>query len=278
MDTLLAKTDQYIFLSSSRVYADAKGRIREDSLRLLDAPPDEAYLTLEEYALEKAREEDLLKNSGRKNWTIIRPYITYNNNRLQLGVLEKELWLQRALEGRSIVCSKAITERMTTLTYGGDVAAVIAELTGNPVALGECVHITAPEPIRWSEVLQIYSDVLEEHLGQRPKVFLAEDLDPSSKEAYLRSQIYYDRLYDRMFSGEKAERLCGHPLHYTSPYDGLRRCLEEFLNSDRCFLYRNLRHEAYADRLTHETWGLNRFPKMKWKAAYSVYRFCKASM
>ena len=42
----------------------------------------------------------------------------------QLGVLEKELWLYRALNGRTIVFSKDIAEKSTTLTYGYDVASV----------------------------------------------------------------------------------------------------------------------------------------------------------
>lgn len=277
MDRLLSGTDQYIFLSSSRVYADAGGAIREDSPRLLDTPPTRAYLTLKEYALEKARGEDLLAGSGRKNWTVVRPYITYNSNRLQLGVMEKELWLQRALERQTIVFPKAISERLTTLTYGGDVAAVIAELIGNPAALGERVHIASPEPVRWSEVLGVYCDVLEERTGKRPRVFLTEDLNPSSKKAYLRAQVYYDRLYDRVFSIEKAERLCGHKLRFVRPQDGLKRCLEEFLDGDRQFLYRHWNYETYADHVTGEPWRLERFPTLRRKAGYGLRR-CLAAV
>ena len=46
-----------------------------------------------EYAIAKAKMENLLKKPSKKNWTIIRPYITFNDNRLQLGTLEKEMWL-----------------------------------------------------------------------------------------------------------------------------------------------------------------------------------------
>ena len=41
-------------------------------------------------ALQKAREENLLLKSDSRNWTIIRPYITYYDERLQLGVFEKK--------------------------------------------------------------------------------------------------------------------------------------------------------------------------------------------
>ena len=272
MKQLLSGTGQYVFLSSSRVYADARGLIQEDSPRLPDEPPDKAYLALEDYALEKARSEDLLFDSGRRNWTIIRPYITYNSNRLQLGEMEKEFWLQRALEGRSIVFSKAISEKLTTMTYGGDVAAVIAELVGNPAALGEYVHIAAPKPVRWSEVLDIYCDVLESRMGKRPKILLTEGLNVSAKKPYRKARIYYDRLYDRVFSGAKADRLVGHKLQYTAPQDGLKRCLEEFLDSNRQFLYRSWRFEGCTDRLTCEPWDLQRISGVKQKFKYAVSR------
>lgn len=51
---------------------------------------DEDYIKTDEYALQKARQENILLGSKYKNWTIIRPYITYNKERLQLGVLEKK--------------------------------------------------------------------------------------------------------------------------------------------------------------------------------------------
>ena len=100
----LEATSQYVFLSSARVYADCgKSLITEKSPRLLDVCKDEAYLKTDEYALTKARQENLLLSSNKNNWTIIRPYITYSEKRLQLGVLEKEYWLYRALHGRTIV-------------------------------------------------------------------------------------------------------------------------------------------------------------------------------
>lgn len=84
---MLDSCNQYVFLSSSRVYANSNSAITEDSSRLLDVTNDSEYLATDEYALTKARQENVLKESGRTNWTIIRPYITFAENRLQLGVL-----------------------------------------------------------------------------------------------------------------------------------------------------------------------------------------------
>ena len=80
----LNNTDQYFYLSTSRVYADA-ALITEESPHLLDVTTDKKYLATDEYALCKARQEDLLRNSCKSNFTIIRPYKTYSEIRLQLG-------------------------------------------------------------------------------------------------------------------------------------------------------------------------------------------------
>ena len=111
-DWLLSATNQYIFLSSSRVYADSRTPITEDSPRLLDVTTDSEYLQTDEYALTKARQENLLFESGKTNWTIIRPYITYSNQRLQLGVYEKELWLYRAMHDKTTVFPTVIAKKI----------------------------------------------------------------------------------------------------------------------------------------------------------------------
>ena len=54
-----------MFLSSSRVYASQESPIREDSMRLLDVSHDSIYLKTDEYALAKARQEDILRKSGK---------------------------------------------------------------------------------------------------------------------------------------------------------------------------------------------------------------------
>ena len=106
---------------------------------------DEKYLETDEYALKKAREENILFASTSKNYTIIRPYITYSENRLQLGDLELGSWLTRALDGRTIVFSEDIASHTNTLTYGYDVAKGIAAVIGSQEALGGTFHITAKE-------------------------------------------------------------------------------------------------------------------------------------
>ena len=88
VELFLDSTDQYFFLSSSRVYAASNEPLTEDSPRLLDVCTDETYLATDEYALAKARQENILLTTNKKNWTIIRPYKTYNNKKMQNSLLD----------------------------------------------------------------------------------------------------------------------------------------------------------------------------------------------
>ena len=273
---LLAETAQYVFLSSSRVYACSEAPLTETSPRLLDVSDDSTYLATDEYALAKARQEDLLKNSGLRNWTIVRPYITYNNMRLQLGVFEKESWLYRALQGRTLLFPQSIAERDTTLTYGGDVAMGISRLIGNERAMGETFHIATPEMIRWGEVLEVYLDTLESCLGKRPTVRYTpspEWLRDVKKDYYA---VCYDRLFDRKFCMDKFQSVCG-SCDFLPVKEGLRRCLTRFLQGQRSFQKLHWKYEAYVDRITGEHIPLGKIPGWKNKWRYASNRWLPRS-
>ena len=137
VDFFLNNTKQYIFLSSARVYSNLDKNINEDTKRLLDILEDKEYLNTEDYALEKAREENLLISNSKKNWTIVRPYITYDYDRLQLGVYGKEQWLYRILKGKKLFIQSELLNKKTTLTYGEDVSKYISKLILNENAFGE---------------------------------------------------------------------------------------------------------------------------------------------
>ena len=269
MELFLANTGQYFFLSSARVYADAGEQlITEDFPRLLNVIQDKVYLKRDEYALAKAREEDMLHGSKYKNWTIIRPYITYNEHRLQLGALEKEAWLLRALEGKKIVFSRDMARCYTTLTYGGDVALRIVALAGREDALGQTFQIAGSESVRWERVLEIYLDVLEEKIGRRPEVYWLEDAGVIAKACHNTYQIKYDRLFDRKFDSTKVEEFLEDESEYREMAEGLRKCLSDFLDGEHIFLKRNWRLEGAFDRLTGEHTDIRKVSGWKKKIRY----------
>ena len=270
VEILLQATSQYVFLSSSRVYADSKVLIKESSSRLLDVSGDDVFLSLDEYSLTKARQEDILRDSERTNWTIIRPYITYAENRLQLGVLEKEEWLYRALQGRTIYFSQDINSKYTTLTYGYDVAKGIVSIIGNKEALGEAFHITTNETKTWESILNIYLKVLTDHLGYEPKVVL-KDLDSYNNiESNKEYQIKYDRLFDRKFDNSKILKY--YHDSFTSVEQGLKNSLIVFLKHPQ-FNHINWKSEALKDKATKEHAKLKEIFNFKQKVKYLLYRY-----
>jgi nucleoside-diphosphate-sugar epimerase len=268
---LLESTRQYFFFSSSRVYAQTEGLIKEESPRLLDICNDENFLETDEYALSKAREENLLKNSSKRNWTIIRPYITYNNERLQLGVYEKEDWLYRALNGYSIILPKDIAEKTTTLTYGDDVANVVVKLIGNDKAFGETFHIASKQFSTWKQVLEIYLKVIEKKTGIKPKVKFVENSKELLKVWNHPDQIRYDRLYNRKFDDEKIQNVCG-PIQFKDLYVGIEECLSDFLENVQ-WKNMNWKFEAWADKVSHERQPILSIPGKRTKLCYAKWRY-----
>lgn len=273
MSKMLDSTDQYIFLSSSRVYADSgEEMLSESSPRLLDVCQDRDYLATDDYALAKAREENLLFGSGRKNYTVVRPYITFNDSRLQLGVYEKEVWLQRVLKGRSLVFSRDIGRAVTTLTYGADVSLGISGLLCNSRALGEVFHIATAQSFRWEEVLQVYLDVLEEKLGGRPEVKWT-DTSLNLKLDRASFQVKYDRLLNRRFDNRKILSVVP-GLRFTDSLQALRECLLHFL--DRPVFLRSPGpgdwDSILMDKATGEAFSRGEFPSAKAYCRYWMAR------
>lgn len=269
---LLNNCKQYIFFSSSRVYADSYEPITERSARLLDSCNDKKYLETDDYALSKAREEDILTHSGKSNYTIIRPYITYNNKRFQLGVYEKENWLWRVLHGRTIVIPKDILSKKTTFTYGDDVAKAVYHLIGNDKAIGEIFHIVNNAEITWNDVLNVYIRILENQYGVKCKVLVQES--PSQlMRVWGEPQIKYDRLYNRTFSMNKLNGLCGE-INFTDYETGIEKCLKEFMNNPD-WLALNIPLEAWADKQNNEMTPLWQIKGFKEEVRYVKYRFLK---
>lgn len=193
----LESTSQYVFLSSYRVYADTP-IIREDSPRLLDVIQDEKYLASDEYALRKARCENILFESGLTNWTIVRPSITYDGavGRLQLGVYESAQWMWRVKQHLPVPFPKQLLDKFTTMTSGRDAAKMIGALIGKQDALGEAFTVSTKEHHTWNDVVDIYAHAIP------LKIFPCE-LDVFEKAFGSVYQLRYDRMYNRVIDNSK---------------------------------------------------------------------------
>lgn len=225
VEGFLAATDQYVFLSSYRVYADSPV-ITEDSPRLLDVSDDEAFLATDDYALSKARSENRLSESDNRNWTIVRPAITYDSSgRFQLGVHEAGVWLWRALHGIPVPLPGAMLDREATMTWGGDAARMIAALIGNERALGEMFTVATSEHHRWADVVAVYRSVVPD------LKIVPVDLEDFVRERGDGNQIRRDRMFDRIIDNAKVLEATGMRQEDLVPLDKrLASELESFLS------------------------------------------------
>ena len=266
VDLLLDKCAHYVFVSSSRVYASSDKPLREDSPRLLDASKDKEYLTTDEYALAKARQENILAHSHKRNYTIIRPYITFSEIRMQLGVYEKESWLWRAMQGANIVFFKDIATHYTTKTYTLEVVRAIAVICANPKSYGETYHIASEKAVRWEEILAIYQKVLKNELGREVKVIFANLDEFFDKNAY---QVIYDRLFDRKFDSSKINALLAEngEKQLGDLENHLTLCLKEFIHNPK-FDYIDYADEAKKDTFCGEMIKLRQIQGTQNKIAY----------
>ena len=252
---LLDATDHYIFLSSSRVYANSATPLTEESPRLLETTTDKDFLATNRYALRKAREEDMLRSTGKKNFTIIRPYITYSNRRLQLGICEKEDWLYRVLNDKEILFSEGVLDNKTTLTYGDNVSYGIANLIKN-APNGEAIHITTEETMTWREILCLYSRIIKEETNMDINLYTSPDIKNIELVYEGGYNTIYDRQWNRSFSNAKAEKMCGH-IDYLPMNVGLESCLRAFLKDwkeqgNSIFLKVNEEYHSLMDEALYE--------------------------
>ena len=197
-------TGHYVFLSSYRVYADAEHPIRETSPRLIDASPDVLLRNSDDYSIYKARGENIVRSFERRNWTIVRPAITYSLYRYQLVTLEASNTVGRAFAGRAVVLPEQARNVRGTMSWAGDVARMIAGLLFNERAFGETFTVSTSEHHSWGEIAEYYREIC----GLRAVWADMEDylrVLRSTRPMTVgdRWQLVYDRLFDRIVDNSK---------------------------------------------------------------------------
>jgi len=203
---LLDSTSHYVFLSTYRVYDGVETPIRETSPRLLDSSRDAAFLATDDYALFKARGEDVLRNSKYDNWTIVRPAITYSKRRFQLVTLEAPVVVARALKGLPVVLPEAALSVQATMSWAGDLARMFAGILLNPEALCEAFTFATAEHRTWGEIADYYRDIIGLDYVSVPTEEYVRILGGSPG---IRYQLAYDRLFDRVIDNAKMLRVAG---------------------------------------------------------------------
>lgn len=269
---LLSYCKQYVFISTARVYSNADDIISEDTSRLLDVSTDKMLLGSDEYCVTKARQENFLLNSSSKNWTIIRPYITYSNQRLELCVHPKEEWLYRAIHGRAIIFPDDIGKHQTTMTYGKDVAITISKIVGNSKAYNKIFNITNGRAYSWNKILSIYLNTMKDN-GINAKV-LHVDKVYKLHNPLARYQVIYDRYYDRKFSIKELSDIVDID-QFAITESQLAACLNQFLQNPT-FGKIDWMLQGYYDSISHDNVEDKReFGSIKNKFMYYLGKYTK---
>lgn len=219
----LDNTKHYIFLSTCRVYDDLEVPVKETSPRLWDSSCDEELKASNDYCIHKARDEDLLNASAYDNWTVVRPATTFSTMRLQLVTLEFINCVGRAMQGKKVILPAQAKDKPATLSWGGDVAKMIARILFKKEAKREFYNVCSAEHHTWEEIAAYYRDLVGLEAVWVDKEDYLAILDPEMRKG-TRWQLEYARLFHRITDNSKVLRLTGlKQEQMTSLYDGLKK-------------------------------------------------------
>ena len=215
---LCSKTDQLIFLSSYRVYADLQHPITETAPMLADVvKDDEEFLQTENYALPKAGcEKYLREESGTKNWTIVRPVISFSDKRFDLVTVSGREIIDAAKSGKTILLPKAAKNLTAGLDWAGNSGKLIANLLFKKECFGEAYTVSSGQNLTWGEVADIYTRLT----GVKFRWAETEEYVNTGHGGYI---LIYDRLYDRKVDNSKILKATGlKKENFTSIENGIK--------------------------------------------------------
>lgn len=198
---LLSKnTGHLIFLSSYRVYADLQHPITENAPHLIDVIKDDPqFLEEENYALAKSRAEHYLKNNScSKNWTVVRPVISFSARRLDINMVSGHTVVDAVKEGKTVQLPLEAKNLTAGLDWAGNSGKLIANLLFKENTIGEAYTISTAQNLTWSDVANIYSELLNVKFEWVPANY------PHNTWHW-----YYDRAYDREIDNSKVLKATG---------------------------------------------------------------------
>lgn len=246
----LENTSHYIFLSTYRIYA-GEYPITEDSLRLLEAEKPADFVTFEEYSIYKAEEEDLLRSSTHRHFTIVRPAITYSQCRFQLTTLEAAVFVYRMLNNKTVILPEGAMDCEATMSWAGDVAKMLSSIILNPKAYGETYTVSTSEHHTWREIAEMY-----ERIGGLKYITVKNEdyIRLLGGSVYSKQQLEYDRCYNRVVDNTKILKLCGLSQADLMPLEeGLRleynSLTQEKLARIGCDAQTNAKMDEYLEKL-----------------------------
>lgn len=220
---MLAKVGHYIFLSTCRVYADCKGPVNEDAPRIYDVTDDKLLFNSDDYCIHKARGENILHLLGKKNYTIVRPAITYSLMRYQLVSLEAANTVGRARAGKKVLLPEGTRNKITTMSWAGDVADMLAELICNEKAMTETFNVCSSEAHTWGEIADYYKDICGLEAVWIPNEDYINIVNSDPFWPSTRYMLNYSRMFNQHLDNSKILEFTGFKQeNLMKLYDGLK--------------------------------------------------------
>ena len=214
---LTSKTDQLIFLSSYRVYAESKQPLTEEAPFLADVVEDEEFLKSEDYAVPKAICEKFLREeSGTENWTVVRPVISFSDKRFDLVTVSGHEIIDAARSGKTVILPEAAKNLTAGLDWAGNSGKLIANLLFKKECLGEAYTVSSGQNLTWGEVADIYTRLTGVN-------FRWADTEEYVSTGHGGNGLFYDRLYDRAVDNTKILKATGFKKEdFTSIENGIK--------------------------------------------------------
>lgn len=188
------RCEQFIFISSATAYTKTSERITED-FKLENNAWD--------YASNKIECENFLKENfehTKQKYTIIRPYVTYDEKRIPFAIIPYKQWTlaNRIIIGKPILLWDG-GKAKCTLTTVSEFANGVVGLFLNEKAYNEAFHITSDNYLTWSEALNDMGKALNKSvtIAAIPSKYIAE------QKPELKGVLFGDKGLDRIFDNTK---------------------------------------------------------------------------
>ena len=276
IDTYMSSCKQYVFTSTSSVYDEPpeNSKITEETDRLYDKYNEERKNNNNVYHILKSNLDNIIFESEFKNWTMVRPYVTFNTKRLPLVTWPKEGWLYRVVKGKKVVLPKDAMFVPTTITYGAEVANGISFLIGNNKAFGQIVNIASNISTTWDDVLKIYQPILNDVCGKTIDIFWVEKAEEIWEEVPHQYDFYAcDRLLRKEFDTTKLDVIAGKHIEFTDVRDSLAHCIKDLFSESNYQIVPDPILNGYMDKITKEHTHLSEFKGWRRKKNYLINRY-----
>lgn len=218
------KCKQFIFISSATAYKPTDEIITEKT---------ELGNDNWEYSRTKKECEIYLRENSSKYsfyYTIVRPYITYDNRRIPLPVITKIRYysLINRIESDKPIIMCGDGNNKLTLTHTRDFAVALEGLLLNEKAFNEDFHITGDCVVTWNDILAIIEKILN-------KKAIVINIPVEKLAVYFpseRDELLYDKSLNHVFDNKK---ICSAVPQFKTTYtveSGLRDTINNLKNSE----------------------------------------------